>query len=302
MPKSQIHTSERVKGNKVQTIFMRKQDISVLLLYYLGYSSIRNLIFRLQHKPQARFVAFHDIVPEMLECFESKLRFLKQNTNVVSLDDFFSGRLSSENINVVITFDDGFKSWVSYAIPILKKLELPATFFMSSGFLGLPKEDEAEFVKSKLLLNQFPDRNIVRGLNLNDVKSIVDEGFTIGGHTLNHCNLAKIRNKEQLEYEIIEDKKRLERMAGVKIEYFAYPLGSYSNPDINLVEVLREAGYRGAVTTEPGFNTVMSNQYLLHRELTNASMAERVFRARVYGNFDGVLFLKRWIENHLKRA
>jgi peptidoglycan/xylan/chitin deacetylase (PgdA/CDA1 family) len=59
----------------------------------------------------------------------------------VSLDDFFSGRLSAEKINVVITFDDGYKSWVTNVLPALKELELPATFFVSSGFVGLTKED-----------------------------------------------------------------------------------------------------------------------------------------------------------------
>jgi len=276
-------------------MLIRRQDIGVLVLYYLGYSRIRNLLYRFQRKPIARFVTFHDIPPETLGCFNANLYFLKRNTNVVSLDDFLDGRLSSKQINVVITFDDGFKCWVSCAIPVLKKLGLTATFFVSSGFVGLSKEDEAEFIRSKLLLEQTRHHRTTGGLNFEDLRMIVEEGFAIGGHTLNHCDMVKLKDHDQLRYEIVEDKMRLEMITGRKIDYFAYPSGAYDNPDIDLKEILKESGYRGAVTTVSGFNNDKSNPYMLHRELTRASMPMRVFKARVYGNYDAVRFLKKWV-------
>lgn len=273
-------------------MIIRRQDLSVLLFHYLGYSRMRNMVLRLQRKPVARFVMFHDVPPEALGRFKANLQFLKQRTNVVSLDDFFSGKLSSEKINVLITFDDGYKSWVSDALPLLQKLELPATFFVLSGFIGLSKEDEAEFIRSKLF-RKHPSRAITGCLSYEDVRRIADEGFTVGGHTLNHCNLAELRDSVQLRYEIAEDKVRLERIIGRKIECFSYPFGAYHNPKINLTEVLREFGYKGAVTTLSGFNSVGSNSYLLHREITDASMPLQVFRARVCGNYDAVRFIKQ---------
>ena len=271
---------------------IRRQDLCVLLLYYMGYSRYRNLILRVQRKPVTRFLAFHDILPEAFCNFRTNMYFLKKSTNVVSLRDFLLGRLSSEKINVVITFDDGYKSWISFAIPVLKELGLSATFFVSSGFVGLSQEDEARFLGSKLFVSLGP-RRITGGLSSGDVGRIVEEGFIIGGHTVNHCNLGKLRDSSQLRYEISEDKIRLEKLTGVKMEYFAYPSGAYYNPDIDLVEVLKESGYRGAVTAEPGFNRAGTGPYMLRRELTAASMPMRVFRARVYGNYDGVLFMKR---------
>ena len=85
----------------------------------------------------------------------------------------------------------------------------------------------------------------------------------------------------------------MERISGRKVEYFAYPSGVCYNPEIDLIKVIKEAGYKGAVTTVSGFNSVGSNPYLLHRELTQSSMTERVFRARVYGNYDAVWLLKK---------
>ncbi len=273
---------------------MRKQDIWVLLFYYAGYSRIRNLFFRILHIPVTRIATFHDILPEALNYFKANIYFLKRSMNVVSLEDFFLGRLSTKKINVVITFDDGYKSWLTYAVPILKKFGLPATFFVTFGFVGLSMEEEAEFMRTKLFLKPNPQR-ITRDLSYEDVRKIVKEGFAIGGHTLNHVNLGTLQDSAKIKYEIAEDKVKLEQIAGVEIEFFAYPSGKYDNPKINLVEILKELGYKGALTTVSGFNKSRSSPYILHRELTRASMPTAVFRARMYGNYDAVLSVKQWI-------
>lgn len=273
---------------------IRRQDIAVLFFYYLGYSKIRNLLFCFKRKTITRFVMFHDVLPEELVYFRANLRFLKRSTNVLSLDDFFAGRLSSKKINIVITFDDGYKSWISDVIPILKELELPATFFISSGLVGLSKVDEAEFIRSRLLKTSCP-RTITGALRVEDVKYISEHGFTVGGHGMNHSNMANIHDRDELRYEISEDKMRLEKIIGKRIEYFSYPFGAYDNPNMNLTEMLRELGYRGAVTTGSGFNDPECEPYLLHREITSASMPLQVFRARVYGNYDAVRLLKKLV-------
>lgn len=273
-------------------MLVRRQDLSVLSLYCLGFSQIRRLIVRLKRQRVASFVTFHDLQPESLGYFEANLSFLKRSMNVVSLDDFFAGRLSTDRINAVITFDDGYEGWITYAIPVLKRLSLPATFFISSGFVGLPKSEEAAFMQSKLLLPPGPGRK-AGGLSLQDVRRLVDEGFTVGGHTVNHYNLADLQDEEQLRYEIAEDKKRLERMTGAKVEYFSYPFGAYKHARVNLADILRDSGYRGAVTTTSGFNFSDTSPYLLNRELTPALMPEWVFRSRAYGNYDAVRFVRQ---------
>jgi peptidoglycan/xylan/chitin deacetylase (PgdA/CDA1 family) len=276
-----------------QVKMIRKQDLGVLFFYFMGYSRIRNKILRHKKTPITRFVTFHDIMPDDLENFETNMYFLKQYTNVISLNDYFSRKLSTERINVVITFDDGYKSWIYNAIPILIKLELPATFFLSSGFIELSREKEIDFIRSNLFPNEKTYPKISGSLTTEDVKKISSEGFTIGGHTLNHCILSEIHDKSRLFYEIAEDKKRLENITNGIVEFFAYPSGVYQNPNIDIIQVLMESGYKGAVTTVPGSNTFKTNPYLLHRELTGVPMPNSVFKARVYGNYDAVMFIKK---------
>ena len=265
-------------------MIIRKQDLSVLTFYYLGYSKIRNMVFRLRGEPLTKFVTFHDILDAEKEDFRRKLLYLWKTTNVVSIDDCFAGRLSSKKINVVITFDDGYKSWMSTAVPLLKELRMPATFFVSSGFLDLSPEEEANFIRYKLRTNL----NTTGALKRDDLLRIAEQGFTVGGHTSNHVNLAEMRDRLEIRREILIDKQNLEAATGTAIKYFAYPFGGFCNPFVDLTAVLKEVGYEGAVTLIPGFNQNGANRYCLCREITGLPMALCVFKARVFGAYDGV--------------
>jgi peptidoglycan/xylan/chitin deacetylase (PgdA/CDA1 family) len=280
---------------------IRKQDIAVLLLHRLGYSKVRNLTLRLRGKSVSRFVTFHDLPPESVELFRAHLQFLKSHTNVVSLDDHFMGRLATDRINVVITFDDGYRSWATSAAPILRDLGLPAAFFVASGFVGLSDERQTAYLRSNLMLP--PDSaQRSRGLTVDDLRALAGDGFTIGGHTSNHCDLSVIRDAQVARNEIVEDKRVLEAMTRSAVDYFAYPFGAYANPCFDVASIVRESGYRGAVTTASGFNTPQTNPYLLHRELTPVSMAASVFQARTYGNYDAIRFMKRHLDGSRYRT
>jgi len=95
-----------------------KQDKAIVFLYNLGYSRIRNYLLKLYRRPVTRFLVFHDVATSHRENFESNMSFLKLNTNVVSLEEFFAGILSTVKINTVITFDDGYKGWIVNALPV----------------------------------------------------------------------------------------------------------------------------------------------------------------------------------------
>jgi len=272
---------------------LSKQDRAVLLLYYLCFSGIRNFILKRRHVAVTRFLVFHDVLSESTYNLENNLCFLKHKTNVISIDDYFSSRLNVDKINIVITFDDGYKGWIDNALPILKKLNLPATFFISSGFVGLSKYDELAYIKKNLFV-KMPARKITGGLTNENVRMLVDKGFTIGGHTMNHCSLDTINDISKLRYEITEDKIKLEKITGAKINYFSFPTGAHANSQINLIDELLMAGYKGAVTTIPGFNSAATNRYFLHRDIVNDGMPLSIFKARVLGNIDAVQILKQW--------
>ncbi len=66
--------------------------------------------------------------------FEKQMKWISKNKNVVSIRN-----IKDEPDSVAVTFDDTFKNIYDVALPILKKYDIPATFFISTGFIGTDK-------------------------------------------------------------------------------------------------------------------------------------------------------------------
>jgi len=70
--------------------------------------------------------------------FQNQMKVLSNNYNVLAFNELIrlkkSGKLPNNSVSV--TFDDGFANNYSIAFPILKKYEIPATFYLSTGFIN----------------------------------------------------------------------------------------------------------------------------------------------------------------------
>lgn len=69
--------------------------------------------------------------------FEQQMRWVRDWFNVVPLPEA-AERIASHSLPAraaVITFDDGYADNAEVALPILRRLRMPATFFISTGFL-----------------------------------------------------------------------------------------------------------------------------------------------------------------------
>ena len=72
--------------------------------------------------------------------FEEQMKFLKKNFTIVPLSElraYIEGEKHVKNNRIaIITFDDGYKDNYIYAIPILKKYQIPATIYLTSGHIN----------------------------------------------------------------------------------------------------------------------------------------------------------------------
>jgi peptidoglycan/xylan/chitin deacetylase (PgdA/CDA1 family) len=80
------------------------------------------------------------LLPELptLTDFEARMQWVRRWFNVLPLaqaiDSLYAGTIPSRAL--AITFDDGYADNEALAAPVLKRLGLTATFFVSTGFLG----------------------------------------------------------------------------------------------------------------------------------------------------------------------
>lgn len=113
------------------------------------------------------------------EEFDAQLRFLGRHFDVVSPAALTQDRDPSAR-RVVITFDDGYRDNYELALPILRRHRLPATFFLSTGFLDCPRVawwDELAWIANQSRREALaPGRWLSRPLPLtNDRQPVIEE-------------------------------------------------------------------------------------------------------------------------------
>jgi len=138
---------------------------------------------------------------------------------------------------VVLTFDDGYEDFYTTAYPALQKYGWKATLYIISGKIGGPY------------------------MSWQQIQELHTAGFEIGAHTVDHPDLAKLSVAQQ-RHEIFDSKATLEQEIGAPVTAFCYPSGQHT-PDT--VQLVKEAGFTSATTTQIGVATDLSDPFLLPR-------------------------------------
>jgi peptidoglycan/xylan/chitin deacetylase (PgdA/CDA1 family) len=92
------------------------------------------MIFR-YHRVNDHHDPFFEALP--VSRFRAQMEHLAKYFHLVSLDQFIDGQSSgkSKRCSVAITFDDGYRDNFIHAFPILKELGIPATIFLTTGYI-----------------------------------------------------------------------------------------------------------------------------------------------------------------------
>ncbi|MFE4141395.1 polysaccharide deacetylase family protein [Peribacillus sp. YIM B13472] len=176
------------------------------------------------------------------EEFRSQMAWLRENGYyTLSPEEAYlvltENRMPSEKC-VWLTFDDGYTDNYTEAFPILKENDMKATVFMIGKSI-----DKGHHLTEDQMLEM--SRN----------------GISIESHTINHLELNRM-TAEQQEAEMVQSKELFDRILDQDTTVLSYPVGRYNEESLRLSE---EAGYKMAVTTEPGGASRDQGMHALHR-------------------------------------
>jgi peptidoglycan/xylan/chitin deacetylase (PgdA/CDA1 family) len=109
-------------------------------------------------------------------------------------------------------------------------------------------------------------------LTWDEAREMEHDGIEIGSHTRSHPILTKV-DDVRLQAELCESKSRLETIFSRRIDLFCYPNG---NMDERVRRAAAQAGYRCAVTVEPGLVNGKSDPLALRRLAAESDYAHFV--------------------------
>lgn len=209
-------------------------------------------------------VAFHRVNDWMAEdgitCntrkFEAFCTYFQNHFRVVPLAQQVAGCRNGQNMGgtLSITFDDGYRDNFEVAAPILRRLGLPATFFVTTGFIGtdyVPHWDQS--------LSRHPG-----WMDWNQVRMLRAQQFDVGAHTVHHVDLG-IESQDVIRKELSHCRATLEAELGESPTLFAYPFGGRKNISPAALGLVREAGFECCVSACGGVNTPIADPFELNR-------------------------------------
>lgn len=192
-----------------------------------------------------------------VKTFEEQMRYLKaQGYHVVSLREFLEFAALRRQLprkTVVLTFDDGWKSFKELAQPILKELGYGATLFIYTDFVGART-----------------------ALSWAEIKELAQEGFDVQAHSKTHGDLRRKPGEsdddfgKRMQAELVQPLALFQRQIGQTPTILAYPYGAQ---DDDVLKRVREAGYVAGFTVRRQGNPAFAQPLTIHRSQIYSEMS-----------------------------
>jgi peptidoglycan/xylan/chitin deacetylase (PgdA/CDA1 family) len=195
----------------------------------INFLSILFNFFQTNSKCNFRILMLHNIEKKNFKLLENNLKVLKKNYNFINPQILKKSKYLKGKNNLLITFDDGFKSNYIFAKTILKKLKIKGVFFIVSDLINSNNH------KNKLIIkNIFPEKKLLNSfkfnaMSWNDLRKLEEMGHIIGCHTKSHLRLSDIKSLPDLKDQIITPIKVFKKNKIQKPIFFAYSFGDFSS-------------------------------------------------------------------------
>jgi peptidoglycan/xylan/chitin deacetylase (PgdA/CDA1 family) len=196
------------------------------------------------------------------DAFAEQMKYLRaQGYRVVSVAEFVEWLNLKRQLprkTVVLTFDDGYRSFREYAYPVLKELRFSATLFVYTDYVGAGRN----------------------ALNWDELKALATEGFDVQAHSKSHGDLRRGDHETEAHYarrmqaELTEPPRVLARSIGRPVTFLAYP---YGRVDDAVLAKVKDQGYHAAFTVRRESNGAFVELHRVSRSQIYSEMTLEQF-------------------------
>ncbi len=189
--------------------------------------------------------------------FEQQMRYLKtEGYRPITMGDFLEFTRMGRQLpkkSVVLTFDDGYKSFKLFAYPVLKELGFAATLFVYTDYVGTGRN----------------------ALSWQELKDLQAEGFEVQAHSKTHTDLRRapgetsVQFERRMQAELALPRDMFKRQLGQTPETLAYPYGRW---DTDVLKQVKASGYLAAFTVRRQANPSFVSPLTIHRSQIYADM------------------------------
>jgi glycosyltransferase involved in cell wall biosynthesis len=226
-------------------------------------------------------LAYHQIMDPATDgscvgttAFRDQMEYLKAHYRVVPLSRAVDAlrRAGSAERLVAVTFDDGYLDNATAAAPILRALDLPATFFVSTDMIGGGRPFPHDVLRRRV-----PQAH----MTWDDVRSLAGQGFEIGSHTCSHADMGAV-SLEQARRELRESRDRIEAELQRPATLFAFPYGRQHNMRPDTLRAAQDT-YEVCCSAYGGHNTAPADPGNVRRIVISSGVTSLAFRALLEG-------------------
>lgn len=218
------------------------------------------------------------VSPELFDAHMAALA--RRGWQAISPVDFFAWLEDSRQLperSFLLTFDDGFLGVFEHAGPVLRELSWPATVFLVSGLTGQ---------RDLWCAAENPCSETYPLMDVGHIQALREQSFSFQSHTRHHADLPTL-DDESLRVELAGSRSDLSSLLGEPVDYLAYPFGRFND---RVIAAAREAGYRAAFSTQPGFNRHDIDRFRLRRlDVFGTDSPRTLIRKVQLGTNDGSL-------------
>ncbi|MBI3793123.1 MAG: polysaccharide deacetylase family protein [Nitrospinae bacterium] len=198
---------------------------------------------------RVQFLYFHHVFKDEEESFGKLLSELSNSHRFISYSQGVE-RILSGNIDapyLTVSFDDGIGNCLR-ASQIMDEFGIKGCFFVCPAIIGERNPEKIAAFSKNIVMPA------LKYLDWDDINTMVRNGHEIGGHTLNHLNLAQLSG-QMLVDEIGGSYEALKaRLGGVA--HFAWPFGRFAHFSPQAARVVFDGGYQSCASAERGCHTV----------------------------------------------